>query len=275
MMSKQTRKLTVLTLLLVVSLAVVSFYGAFVPLTYERDAASMAAQGMGQDIVDLFLVVPLLAISLIFVLRNSRVALCIYGGTLLYILYSFFIYSFGVHFNNLFLLYCLTLGLSLYAFILLMYEFARMDAREWFGDKVPTRSIGIYLIIISMMFYSLWLRDIIPAIAGNSVPRSVSDYELLVNPVHVLDIAIFLPGLIITAILLMRKHRFGYVLAPILLVFVIILAIALAGMVIMVKAKGMGDDTSVAGIFALLAVISFIFLFAMLKSVKSAVVAGH
>jgi hypothetical protein len=49
---KQSRIIIVLSVLLAISLALVSYYGAFVPSTYERDAASMAAQGMGQDIVD-------------------------------------------------------------------------------------------------------------------------------------------------------------------------------------------------------------------------------
>ena len=43
----------VLTLLLAFSLTIVSIAGAFFPATYARDAASMAAQGVGQDMVDL------------------------------------------------------------------------------------------------------------------------------------------------------------------------------------------------------------------------------
>jgi len=109
MQNKQFKILTVLTLLLAIALTIVSFFGAFVKDTYERDSASMAAQGKGQDLVDLFFVLPLLLLSFIFMQRNSKVAYYIYGGTIFYILYSFFIYCFGVYFNKLFLLYCLTL----------------------------------------------------------------------------------------------------------------------------------------------------------------------
>ena len=269
MANKQLEIIIVLSLALAVTLAIVSYYGVFVSATYERETASMAAQGTGQDIVNLFFAVPLLIVTLIFMLRDSKVAFYIYGGTVLYILYSFVIYCFGVNFNNLFLLYCITLGLSLYSFILILYELSRMDVQNWFGTKVPARSIGIYLIIISLMFYLLWFKEIIPAILHNSIPKSVSDYNLLVNPVHVIDIAFVLPGLIITATLLMRKHRAGYILAPISLVFIIILAIALTGMVIMLKARGIGDEASVAGIFIILAVISFIFLLVFLRNIRT------
>jgi len=178
------KSITVLTILLALTLSVVSYFGAFVPGTYESDAASMAAQGMGQDMVDLFLVVPLLLITIFFVNKNSRVALMIFSGTVFYILYSFVIYSFGVHFNRLFLLYCATFGLSFYIFVLIIYELARTEIQDWFNDNVPVRSIGFYFIVIASMFYMLWLKDVLPAIWSNSVPASVRDYNLLVNPAY-------------------------------------------------------------------------------------------
>ena len=73
----------------------------------------------------------------------------------------------------------------------------------------------------------------------------------------------------ITALLLIRKHRLGYILTPIFLVFIIILAIALTGMVIMLKVRGISDETSVAGIFIILAIISVIFLFVFLSNIKT------
>lgn len=93
------------------------------------------------------------------------------------------------------------------------------------------------------------------------MPKSVSEYNLLVNPVHVLDIAIFLPGLIITAILLLRKKQLGFVFAPLLLVFIILMALALFSMVIMLHVKGISEDLSTSVIFIILALISgFLFI---------------
>jgi len=268
---KNLKIVQILTFALAACLAVVSFFGVFVPNTYERDAASMAAQGVGQDIVNLFFVLPLLLLSLIFIARGSKIAIFIYSGTLFYLLYSFVIYSFGVHFNNMFLLYCLTLSLSFYAFVLIMYELNRMEVQDWFGNRTPVKSIGIFLLIISIMFYMLWLKDIVPAIWTDTVPQTVSDYNLLVNPVHVLDIAIALPGLIITAILLFKGRRLGYILAPIFLVFIIILTIALIAMVLLLKARNITDDISIAGVFVVLATLSTILLFLLLRNMKARV----
>ncbi|MFA9454393.1 MAG: hypothetical protein ACERK6_10805, partial [Candidatus Aminicenantaceae bacterium] len=107
------------------------------------------------------------------------------------------------------------------------------------------------------------------AILSDSVPASVSNYGLLVNPVHVLDLAFALPGLVIAALLLMKKHRLGYILTPIFLVFVIILAVALIGMAVMLKIEGISDDIALAGFFAVLAVISTVFLFVFLSHLRS------
>ncbi len=265
---KQIKLIIILTITLALSLGIVSYFGAFVSSTYERDSASMAVQGMGQDIVDLFLVVPLLLVTLFLTRKNHKASFFIFGGTVFYILYSFFIYTFGVHFNQLFLLYCLTLGTSLYLFLLIIIELNRMNVQTWFSNKIPVKTISVYLIVIAIMFYVIWLKDILPAVLTNSIPESVHDNDLLVNPVHVLDIAFALPGLIIIAILLFKKQKLGFILTPIFLTFIIILAFALIGMVIMSKIKNISDDFSIAVIFVIMAILSTVLLLKNLKTIK-------
>jgi hypothetical protein len=268
MILKRPRLLIGLSLVITLSLAFVSYYGAFAPATYARDSSSMGAQGMGQDMFDLFVVVPLLVISLAFTLRNNRIAFLLFGGTVFYVLYSYFIYAFGVHFNSLFLLYCLILGTSLYGFLVAVFELKGMQVQHWFGNRAPVRATGAFFIVIALLFYLLWLKDVVPAIVGNSVPATVADDDLLVNPVHVLDIAVALPGLVITAILLFKKHELGYIFAPIYLVFTILVALALISMVFAMKAKGIGEDISTAGIFLILAAISTAFLYLFFRSTR-------
>jgi hypothetical protein len=254
---KNLKILRILTFLLAVSLTIVSVAGAFLPATYEHDAASMAAQGVGQDLVDLFLVVPLLLVSYYMLTRNNRVAALIYGGTLFYILYSFVIYCFGVHFNQLFLMYCATLGISMYTFILFMRDIQRMDVGSWF-ERAPVKLVSIYLLFVAAVFYALWLSSILPAIIGNTVPPEVADYGLLVNPVHVIDLAFALPGLIIGALLIRKKHTLGFLIASLALFFMIILTIALAAMVIMLFVREISEEFTVALVFSALALLSVI-----------------
>ena len=61
--------------------------------------------------------------------------------------------------------------------------------------------------------------------------------------------------MIVCAILLLKKHKLGYLLVPVVLVFIIILTLALIGMMVMVQRRGLSDDMSLVYIFALLALI--------------------
>ncbi len=265
---QNSKTIAYLSILLTIFLAVASFFGVFVPETYSRDNLSIAVQGIGQDIFDLFIVVPFLIILLILVLRNNKKAAFIFGGTVFYILYSYFIYSFGVHFNYMFVFYCFTLGSSFYLFVLLITELYRFDIKIWFENRLPLKSIASLLIIIALMFYGLWFSDILPAIFNNSVPESVSNYSLLTNPVHVMDISFMLPGLIITSVLLIKRKKTGFILAPILLVFTIMLSLSLISMAVLLKVRNVSEDLSLVWIFGVLAVISCIFLFLFLRRIK-------
>jgi hypothetical protein len=256
-----------LTYLLSVTLGVVSIAGAFLPGTYSRDSVSLAAQAAGQDLVDLFLVLPLLLLSFRSVTRGNRRGTLIYGGVLAYLVYSFVIYAFGVYFNRFFLFYCATLGLSLYAFILYMGAMRKAGLENWFR-KVPAKPIAGYLMIVALVFYVLWFRSILPAIISNVVPAEVADNHLLVNPVHVIDLAFALPALLIGAFLVWRQKAMGYLIASLALVFMVLLTVALVMMVVMLVVRGINEDDTVALVFGILSVVSVWMLLLLLRKLE-------
>ncbi len=249
-------------------LTIVSFAGSFIPGTYYRESVSLAVQGRGQDIFDLFVIVPLLLLSMYFSVRGSRKALFISAGTAFYIMYSFFIYSFGIHFNSLFIFYCFTLGSSFYLFVLLIYELVNSGETGWFEGSVPVKSTAAFFIFIAAMFSFLWFSDILPAIFEGSIPAAVRDYNLLVNPVHVLDISFILPGLITISVMLIKKKKIAFILAPIMLLFTLLLSLALIAMAVMLVLKNVSEDLSLVGIFGVLAIISVLYLIRFLRRMK-------
>lgn len=258
-----------LTVILALLLTVVSFSGIFIAEIYQRETLSMAAQGVGQDIFDLFIIVPLLLISLFYATKGIREALIILGGSVFYTMYSFFIYSFGIHFNALFIFYCFTLGASFYLFVLIITEFVDSDVENWFGKNPPVKSTALFFVLVAVMFYIIWFSDIIPAMLSNSIPKSVSSETLIVNPVHVMDLAFVLPGLILTSFLLIKKRRLGFVLTLILLIFIIQLSLALIAMAVLLNIRNISEDLSLVGIFVILAVISLIFLTMFMRKMKN------
>jgi len=249
------RQLRVLTILLSISLAVISGVGAFLPETYARDSPSMAAQGAGQDMVDFFLVVPLLLITFFYASKGSRQGLLLFGGVLAYIMYSYVIYAFGVHFNRFFLLYCSTLGLSLYAFIIFMRGVRHLEMDRWF-QRAPEKPVSIFLVLVALVFYGLWFSTVLPATFGDSIPQEISDNDFLVNPIHVIDLAFALPALLIGAVQIWKKRSLGYLIASLALVFMVLLTIALAAMMVMLVIRGISEDYTVALIFGIVCIIA-------------------
>jgi len=248
--------------------AIASYAGIFIETTYAKETTLYASQGIGQDIVNLFIVVPILLIASFFAYRKSKQGLLVWSGAIFYLAYSYTIYSFGLHFNQLFILYCAILGLSFYSFVYFILSAHKGNAAELFSDKISTLSTGVFLIVIAVLFYFIWLSELIPSIYQNETPKSVIESGLLINPVHVLDIAICLPALLITGIALIKKRSIGFLLAPAMLIFCIFMAIAIAAMVLVMKLKGLDSDLVLFSIFGIITVISIFILVRYVRTLK-------
>lgn len=219
-------------------MALVSLLGITSPGTYGKETPNWAAQALGQDWINLAVVFPMLLISALVVLRQKSVrGLLIWFGALIYLIYSYTLYSFFVHFGPLFLLYVAILSLSFYSFVggLVSLDWQAMSKVL---SGVATKPAGILLATIAVLFSLLWLADILGALARGGTPADLGKIGLWVNPVHVLDLSFLLPGAFIVAVLLRRKRTLGLVLAAPLLTFFVLMGLAIISMMIVTSQKG-------------------------------------
>jgi len=195
--------------LIAVLIAIASLLGIFNDWIYSHETANWALQGRGQDTGNL-IALPILLISAYYLSKNSLKAYFIWLGTLIYYIYAYIIYSFSIHFNALFLVYVAVLGISAYTLIggLMNKNFSQLTKQIPF--KAKTKAAAIAIIAIAILFEALWLSDIIPALISGSAPKDLAPTGLWVNPVHIIDLSMVLPGMIITGILFLKKSRFGY-----------------------------------------------------------------
>lgn len=257
-----------LSLPLVILITAGSFFGLCMPDTYARETANWTAQAVGQDMVNFFLIVPFLLVTSILAYRGHKVATLLWGGAIFYLVYTYVIYCFAVHFNELFVLYCITLGLSFYSFLYFLFLQIREPVITAYNEKVPSKTVGVYLIVIAGLFYLLWLAEIVPAIVAHTTPATIRESGLPINPVHALDLSICLPGLAITGMLLIRKKLLGLLLAPAMLVFCILMDITIGGLVIIMKIKGIESDVSLTMIMGALAMFSVVLLVHYVKAFR-------
>ncbi|MEL7531149.1 MAG: hypothetical protein AAFN10_07585 [Bacteroidota bacterium] len=218
-----------LTLPLLLLLGLEAYWGAFSSGTYQAEVASRTQQLGFLDRLNLFVVLPLLGLSLWQIHRHKAVWILSFGGLVFYSLYQGFLYAFGLHFNRLFLLYCLHLGLSFYLFVYFIRKAARLEISDLFRENAPLKLIGGFLILAALLFYTLWLTELIPALRNASLPRSVAAHSLLVNPRHVLDLGIVLPSMLVAGILLIRRHGMGYLVSGIFLIYLCLQLSAMIG----------------------------------------------
>lgn len=249
---------------LILLVTAVSSAGLFYPQVYRAATPSWLAQSIGQDAVDMFLIVPVLIIGTIYSFRDHRIGLYLWLGTLLYLVYTFLIYCFTVRFNPLFIPYCLILGISFFSLV----WFFSGDKRRFYGNtgNKILGIVGIYFIVIAVAFYSLWLVEIIPATINNDIPASTRDAGLFTNPVHVIDLSLFLPASFIIGIMALRRSLLATILSPVLLTFFILMDLTIAALSIIMVTKGVGGSYVIAAIMICFGVFSLLLLVAYTKN---------
>lgn len=228
----------------------------FTPGFYNAETINWRVQSIGQDGVNLFIILPFLMATATAAHNGNETGLQMWGGTVFYLAYTFAIYCFDIRFNSLFVPYCLLLGLSMYSSL---YFLLSQKRKQRSGKRAVTsaeKAAGIYFLIIAVLFYCLWLSEIIPATAQGLPPESLVETGLPSNPVHVLDLAVCLPGIFITGIGVLRQYRFALRLIPAVLVFFILMDAAIALMAAFMKYRSVTNDVAVIPIMSVLAVLS-------------------
>jgi len=202
---------------------------------YDEETKNWATQAKGQDIGNLFAVVTLLLSGYRY-RRGSHRGGLVWFGTLLYLIYAYIVYSMAVHFNELFLVYVAALGLSSYA-VIFSIEDLRTE-NEAFRQPSAHKVAGSISIAIGVLFGLLWLSELIPAVLSGKVPQSVIDAGLWVNPIHVIDLAVLLPGFVIAGYLTLQRRAAGEFFVGPLLVFSVLMGTSIVAAMILMTAEG-------------------------------------
>ncbi len=183
-------------------------------------------------------------------------------------MYAYVIYAFDVHFNSLFLVYVAILGLSFYALVGSVIHLHLDRLQSSFSANTKARPVSIFLLLLGVVFYLLWLSEDIPALLTGKIPQSVTVASLPTNPVHVLDLGLYLPSMLITAMLLWRRKLLGYLLAGPFLVFSILTGTAILVIFLAMSSKGMPTSFGVEIFIAVIVVVSLVLSVLFLREVK-------
>lgn len=124
--------------------------------------------------------------------------------------------------------------------------------------QLPRRGLAWFLIALAALFAAMWLWTILSVWPGG-VLEDLFVYDIP-SVVHVLDLAIVLPLLTITGVLLLRGHPVPPVLAAMLLVKALTLGLALLSMNVFIVAVGTSVDPSEPITWSIVVAISVVWL---------------
>lgn len=234
---------------------VVEIYGTGI---YRHMSADVAVQGVAQDVITLFIGIPMLWISLFLARSGSLTGRYMLAGTTGYFLVTYLFYLVMGMYNILFLAYASLLGMSFFAFLLSVLGFKPEDLPGLFRNESPVRLSGLFLMVNSIAISLLWLGVVLPPLFDGSIyPVQLQHYTTLI--VQGLDLGLLLPAGFVAGWLLYRKHPFGFLFGPVYLIF---LSILMAALVSKIVAMGMAGQP----IFPVIIIMPTIFIIAVTLS---------
>lgn len=236
----------------------------FEDAVYGGETANWAAQAVGQDVTNL-LAFPTLLAAAFAASRGSVRGYLVWLGLLVYSAYTYAIYAFAVHFGSLFLLWVAILGLSAYSLVGGLMALDPDRLRSAFTGATRNRFASRLLIGIGSVFGAMWLSEVVPAMLANEAPAALQEVGLLSNPVHVLDLAFFLPALILGGALLAKGRPWGYVLAPVLLTATVFLAVGIVSLMLVSAARDLVVEPGVVIAVGTLGVVETVTAVRMLR----------
>ena len=211
---------------------------------YDQETENWVAQAQGQDIGNLIAAVALL-VAAVALRRGSYRAGLVWLGTLLYLVYAFIVYAMAVHLNYLFLVYVAVLGLCAWTVVFSFAPLRRWGARHSTG---PGRKVAAWVIIATgVLFAGLWLGELVPALVSGVAPATLTEAGLGVNPIHVIDLSVVLPGFILAGVATLQGREHGvFWLAPWLVFSMLMGASIIAAMMMIVRTGGTGTAPATA-----------------------------
>jgi hypothetical protein len=233
---------------------------------YFYDTVSSAAQQQGNDVVTLFVAIPLLIVASRMTFRGSLRGRLLLTGTLGFFLYTYLSMCMLTAFNALFLVYVAIFGVSLYGLILCMMSFDLAALPQHFSERLPRSRIAGLLFLIGGFLTIAWLGKVLNPLLKN-VPPVLDNTTTFV--IQAMDLALIVPLAILSGVLLLRRSAWGYLLTSVFVLKAIALGLAVSAMVVNMTLAGTPEGAGIAVPFLVITALNLAAAVVLLKSVKA------
>lgn len=204
---------------------------------YKHMSADVAVQGIAQDVVTLFLGVPLLLVALLGYRKESIKSRFLLTGVTGYFFVTYLFYTAMGMYNELFLVYVTLLGLTFFALYNLLASFDSEKVLTYFPIKTPVKFVGGFLIFNSVVITLMWLGHIIPPLLDGTIyPAELHHYTTMI--VQGFDLGLLLPVSFVAGLLLIKRKPVGIIAGVPYIIFLSILMTALTAKIVAMGITG-------------------------------------
>jgi hypothetical protein len=238
---------------------------------YGQETSTLFDAAIAQDLVNLFLVAPLMLILAVGAFRGSLLSSLCLAGLLGFTAYNYALYAFSIHFGPLFLAWVAVLGSAVFA---LGGTLASLITGVGMTNLVGARRMrlpGWFLMCAAGVFALLWLSEIVPDLVAGRPSTSASAWNVPTNPVHVLDLALFLPAVCVSGVFLLQRRRIGYASAPAALVFLALTCLPILVTPFVAQAHGQTPVWMIIAPIGFVAVATLLILWLVLHTIRTSV----
>jgi len=200
-----TRGLTrayTLTIVVMVGMGVLSLVGLILPdSVYPSE--EFIRSFLVNDVINLLIGLPILLGSRWLTRRGNLIGLLFWPGALLYVLYNYTAYIFGLPINWMVLAYIALVLLSGITIFDLLFSIDRESVKEQLSGNVPVKISGWFLVLFGALFLFRAIGVITEA-STNGTAVAVSEIGVLIADI-VLSVLMIVGGA-----LLLRRSPLGY-----------------------------------------------------------------
>lgn len=215
---------------------------------YRLDSVSFAAQAKAQDLVTLFLGIPLLVVSLVFAARGILRAGVLLAGTFAYFAYTYATYAFGLQYNSLFPVYVALFGLSVWGLGLRLAALDGSRIREGFRGPRIRKAAVVFDFLAGALILLMWMGRLLPNLISGANTTFIEHYTTL--PIQVMDLGLVVPLALVSGVNLARDRPLGYLLTGLFLMKGITLGLAVGAMILWSACAGLPVDPGETAVFA-------------------------
>jgi hypothetical protein len=210
---------------------------------YKSETTTLVDSAAAQDLVSLGVGMLLVVLMAATVITDSLMAALMCSGILAFVAYNAAIYCFSVRFGPLFLVWTALLGLSTFGAVRAAVTVDRERLTPLIA-RSGTIVLAWVLIGTAAVFALLWLKEIIPDLLSGRPSTSAATWRVPTNPVHVLDLALFLPAVVLGGLLILSRNPSGLQLGVPALMWMILTCLPILLTPVMARTRGHTPDWS-------------------------------